>query len=125
MQAVTHSSDTTVSNAIMAFSLHLAIIGLIIAILFRIILNIQRLRASKIRGPFLAAVTSFWRYRHMQSPKWSEELDQLHKKYGKLVRLGPNFVSVADAAALPVIYGTSSAWIKVRDTKRRGLVIKI
>lgn len=34
-------------------------------------------------------------------------MTELHNKHGKLVRIGPNEVSVSDLAAIKSIYGTS------------------
>lgn len=39
----------------------------------------------------------------------------LHRKYGPVVRTGPNHVSVSDPAAIPTIYGITSKFTKVRD----------
>ncbi|MCJ1244003.1 hypothetical protein MMC30_001200 [Trapelia coarctata] len=56
-------------------------------------------------GPFLAALSDgprlYWTWTRKQ---YQRHVD-LHKQYGKLVRLGPNMVSVADPAAIPIIYG--------------------
>jgi hypothetical protein len=76
-------------------------------VFLRLFLNIRRLHAAKIPGPFLASVTDLWRNWIMQRCSFPDDLNRLHGKYGKLVRLGPSYVSVADAAALPIIYGTS------------------
>ncbi|GIZ40796.1 hypothetical protein CKM354_000412000 [Cercospora kikuchii] len=37
---------------------------------------------------------------------------QLHKKYGKLVRIGPNHVMFSDAALIPPVYGIGSKFMK-------------
>jgi len=39
-------------------------------------------------------------------------VDAAHKHYGKLVRIQPHHVSVADAAAIPVIYGHGNGFLK-------------
>jgi hypothetical protein len=39
---------------------------------------------------------------------------ELHRKYGQIVRVGPNHVAVSDSAAIPVIYGLGSKYTKVR-----------
>lgn len=37
---------------------------------------------------------------------------QLHKKYGKLVRIGPNHVMFSDAALIPQVYGIGGKFMK-------------
>jgi cytochrome P450 len=81
--------------------------------------NIQRLR--KIPGPFLASVTDIWRSYWMRQGEYTLFVDKLHKKYGKLVRLGPNYVSVSDPAAVSTVYGTNPVWIKVGRIRPLGL----
>ncbi|KAH8689331.1 cytochrome P450 [Talaromyces proteolyticus] len=70
------------------------------------------LRLAKIPGPLLAHFTDFWRYRGQNSPKWSAKLVALHQKHGKLVRIGPNHISVSDPNAVPIVYGTNPVWLK-------------
>ena len=38
----------------------------------------------------------------------------LHKKYGPLVRIGPNHVSVSDPKAINIIYGLKTGFTKVK-----------
>ncbi|KAJ9165351.1 Cytochrome P450 [Coniochaeta hoffmannii] len=65
-----------------------------------------------IPGPLMARLTDVWRFRAMRSKGWSSRLVALHQRYGKLVRIGPNHISVSDPAAIPIIYGTSPVWVK-------------
>jgi hypothetical protein len=81
-------------------------------IVARLAVNYRRLSSTKIPGPMIASVTALWRHRLMQRSSWVRDLDQLHRRYGKLVRLGPNYISVADAASLPTIFGTTTSWNK-------------
>jgi benzoate 4-monooxygenase len=39
-------------------------------------------------------------------------VDAAHKKYGTLVRIQPHHVSVADADAIPIIYGHGNSFLK-------------
>lgn len=73
----------------------------------------QRMKQSRIPGPFLASLTNFPRMRWSYSGRAHEIHIELHKKYGKLVRLGPNCISVGDALAIPQIYGTGANFPKV------------
>ncbi|KAM0550298.1 hypothetical protein ACHAPJ_008968 [Fusarium lateritium] len=70
------------------------------------------LRLSKIPGPLVAKFTDLWRYKSQNSKAHTSRLIELHNKYGKLVRIGPNHVSTCDPAAIPIIYSTNPTWIK-------------
>jgi len=69
---------------------------------------------SHIPGPFSASISNWWKI----SAAWHEEMPQrniaLHRKYGSLVRIGPNMISVDDPAALNIIYGFKPIYLKVR-----------
>jgi hypothetical protein len=69
---------------------------------------------SHIPGPFVASISNFWKI----SAAWHEEMPQrniaLHRKYGPLVRIGPDMISVDDPAALSIIYGFKPIYTKVR-----------
>ncbi|KAL2847758.1 cytochrome P450 [Aspergillus pseudoustus] len=69
-------------------------------------------RLSSIPGPFAAKFTDLWRYRSQNSPGHIARLLQLHRKYGKLVRIGPNHISTSDPAAVPIVYSTNPIWRK-------------
>ncbi|KAB5563501.1 cytochrome P450 oxidoreductase [Coniochaeta sp. 2T2.1] len=66
----------------------------------------------KIPGPFIASWTKLPRILTViggQPQKW--EL-KLHRKYGRIVRTGPNQVSVGDPAAISTIYNTNDKFKK-------------
>lgn len=73
-----------------------------------------RSELRRIPGPWLASVSSFWRF----SVVWRQDMPatsiRLHEKHGPLVRIGPYHVSVADPEALKVIYGADGRYQKVR-----------
>ncbi|KAH8911975.1 cytochrome P450 [Coniochaeta sp. PMI_546] len=75
-------------------------------------LAVASFRLRGIPGPLLARFSDVWRFRAMRSKGWSARLVALHNKHGKLVRIGPNHVSVSDPAAIPIIYGTNPVWVK-------------
>ena len=54
------------------------------------------LRLRHIPGPFLANFNDVWRLYYMNRPGYGERLVQLHRKYGPVMRLGPNHISMAD-----------------------------
>jgi len=68
---------------------------------------------AKVPGPAIARCSSVWRVRNAASGKAPTNYQNLHKKYGSVVRTGPSHVSVSDPALIPVIYGISSKFMKV------------
>ncbi|EMD40186.1 hypothetical protein CERSUDRAFT_151209 [Gelatoporia subvermispora B] len=76
------------------------------------ILDRHRLRSYP--GPFLARFSDLWLASQVWKSHRSEEVHRLHKKYGKcrFLRIGPNHVSVADPAAIPILYSHSNPLMK-------------
>jgi len=73
------------------------------------------LRNSSIRsvpGPTFAAFSNLWLLYQCRRGRRFVAVDKAHKKYGKLVRIQPDHVSVADEAAIPVIYSHTGGWLK-------------
>ncbi|GAD97031.1 putative P450 monooxygenase [Paecilomyces variotii No. 5] len=65
-----------------------------------------------IPGPFLASFTPFDRlWTAISGHAFLFHLDY-HRKYGPLVRLGPNHVSIADSQYIPLVYGIASKFYK-------------
>lgn len=69
-------------------------------------------RLGGIPGPFLAQFTDLWRFWSQNTQGHASRLINLHRKHGKLVRLGPNHVSISDPDAIPIVYATNPTWIK-------------
>lgn len=70
-------------------------------------------KLSHIPGPFLAAWSNLPRMYWVWTRDSHLIHTDLHKKYGKLVRLGPNSISCGDPAEIPNIYAFNGRWIKV------------
>lgn len=80
------------------------------------------LRLRHIPGPFLTSFTNLPRLYWVWSNRAHEKHIELHKRYGKIVRLGPNMVSVADAKEIPQIYDFSGKFTKVELCKKLAVV---
>jgi benzoate 4-monooxygenase len=63
-------------------------------------------------GPFLAKFSDLWLGRVAALGHRSEVVHQLHRQHGPLVRIAPNHVSVADPAALQVVYAHGNGALK-------------
>ncbi|KAH8817371.1 cytochrome P450 family protein [Xylogone sp. PMI_703] len=67
---------------------------------------------AKVPGPFLACFTNFWWLRTVLKRQQHLDSLELHKKYGPLVRVGPNHIMVADLEAFKTIYGAGNKFSK-------------
>ncbi|EIW78240.1 cytochrome P450 monooxygenase [Coniophora puteana RWD-64-598 SS2] len=65
-----------------------------------------------IPGPFLAKFSNAWLGWVSAHGHRSEIVHELHKKYGPVVRIAPNHVSVADPEALQVVYAHGNGSLK-------------
>lgn len=68
---------------------------------------------NKYPGPLLASLTDWWRFWDVYGQRPEVTHRALHKKYGDVVRLGPNTLSFSDPRALKSIYGLNKGFIKV------------
>ncbi|KAF9740985.1 cytochrome P450 oxidoreductase [Paraphaeosphaeria minitans] len=83
---------------------------------------------ARIPGPFLASLTNWWYVRATRTETWHRIVVSLHEKYGPIVRIAPNQVSVGAPKAVRQIYPVSSTafpksdWYSVfRGTRRVDL----
>ncbi|KAK2774702.1 hypothetical protein FQN52_004231 [Onygenales sp. PD_12] len=67
---------------------------------------------NRIPGPFWAKFTDLWRFIDVYGRRPDITHIELHKKYGDVVRLGPNTLSFADPKALKAIYGLNKGYVK-------------
>lgn len=68
---------------------------------------------KSVPGPFLAGWTNLYRLLLVYKGDAHEQQLQLHKRYGNLVRLGPDCVSVTGSASyIPQIYGIGKGLVK-------------
>ena len=65
-----------------------------------------------IPGPFLAGWTNLWRLHAVWSDRYPQKMQQLHKKYGPVVRIGPNTVALDYPELIKTIYGTDGKFNK-------------
>ena len=69
---------------------------------------------QQIPGPFLSAFSNIPRVSWILSNRAHDIHIDLHQRYGKLVRFGPNMVSVGDPAEIPNLYSFTGKFVKVR-----------
>jgi len=67
---------------------------------------------KSVPGPFAAKFTNLWLLLQARQGKRYLSVDEAHKKYGKLVRIQPDHVSIADDDAIPIVYGHGNGFLK-------------
>jgi hypothetical protein len=66
----------------------------------------------KYPGPFLARLSKLWLASVCRDGETLRVVRELHKKYGDIVRIGPNELSFANADAIPIIYSPRPHLVK-------------
>ena len=84
----------------------------LLPVLYYLLPYIRNKAQLGIPGPLTASVSNLWLMYHCRRGKRYFAVDEAHKKYGPLVRLQPNHVSVADPDAIPIIYGHGNGFLK-------------
>lgn len=75
--------------------------GLLVLIIYRLFFH----PLAHIPGPLLARLSGWWRtYRYFRGT-WHDDILEIHRKYGAVVRIAPNELSVVDAHATKQLYG--------------------
>lgn len=77
---------------------------IVIVVTARLLWNKFGRGINKIPGPIFAGFSRLWRLNDVRKGQAHRTAIALHQKYGNLVRIGPNVVSVGDPAMIPVIY---------------------
>lgn len=85
---------------------------LLLPVVYFLLPYFQRWQLIKIPGPWAAALSNLWLMYHARNGKRYRAVNNAHKKYGKVVRIQPNHVSIADADAIPIIYGHGNGFLK-------------
>ena len=91
---------------------HTSFLRVCALLLFLVYLLRTYVRLSHVPGPFLASFTNLVRLRWVLTRRAQHIHIDLHKKYGPLVRIGPNAVSVGDPAEIQQIYGLTGSYAK-------------
>jgi hypothetical protein len=66
-----------------------------------------------IPGPLLASVTNFPRTWWVLTKRAHIIHQEMHEKYGELIRIGPNAVMFSNPEAIPTVYITKPGFVKV------------
>ncbi|KXH69064.1 hypothetical protein CSAL01_05399 [Colletotrichum salicis] len=67
---------------------------------------------SRVPGPWLATFSEAWRSHKYFRWTWHQDVVLLHRKYGNVVRIAPNELSIVNEAALKALYGHGQKIVK-------------
>ncbi|KAK7452906.1 hypothetical protein Landi51_03901 [Colletotrichum acutatum] len=67
---------------------------------------------SSVPGPWLARFSEAWRSHKYFRGTWHQDIVLLHRKYGNVVRIAPNELSIVDEAGLKALYGHGQKVVK-------------
>jgi benzoate 4-monooxygenase len=67
---------------------------------------------AKIPGPFSAKFSNIWLGLSARRGQKYAAVDWAHRKYGRIVRVGYNHVSIANERALQAVYGHGNGFLK-------------
>lgn len=82
------------------------------ALLVRLVRNRYGCGLNKIPGPVLASFSDVWRFVNVWGRRPDVTHIQLHERYGDVVRIGPNTVSISDPKAVQIVYRLNSGLTK-------------
>ncbi|KAK4560708.1 hypothetical protein LTR86_005286 [Recurvomyces mirabilis] len=85
---------------------------LALPLLYFVLPYVRNWQIQDIPGPFLAKFSDLWYFYEARRCRRYMTVHKLHQKYGKLVRIQPNQVSIADPDAIPIVYGHGTGFLK-------------
>lgn len=65
-----------------------------------------------IPGPFIAKFSNTWLAWHAKHGRKFAAVHEAHQKYGKVVRVGYNHISIADERGLQTVYAHGNGFLK-------------
>ncbi|KAK8219590.1 cytochrome P450 [Phyllosticta paracitricarpa] len=63
-------------------------------------------------GPRVAALTNLWKAYHVARGDYEHAVLELHRKHGRIVRLGPNHVDISSGDAVKDVFLAGKSWVK-------------
>lgn len=85
---------------------------LLLPILYYLLPYLRNNSLRQIPGPLPAALSNLWLLYQARRGRRYLEVDKLHKNLGKVVRIQPHHVSIADVDAIQTIYGHGNGFLK-------------
>ena len=85
---------------------------LLVPVLYYLLPYIRNPSLAKVPAPFPAQFSNLWLMWQVRHGRRYQAVDDLHTKLGKVVRIQPNHVSIADDQAIQMIYGHGNGFLK-------------
>ncbi|KAI4250359.1 MAG: hypothetical protein L6R42_008739, partial [Xanthoria sp. 1 TBL-2021] len=85
---------------------------LVLPLIFYLLPFLRNRSLRDVPGPPLARFSNWWLLYQSRRGRRYLAVDAAHKKYGPLLRIQPNHVSIADPNAIPIVYSHSGGWTK-------------
>jgi len=98
--------------AVLEFLISPYTIPLVLALFYVIPYLTANTELKNIPGPFTAKYTNLWLLLQARQGKRYQSVNEAHAKYGKLVRIQPDHVSIADESAIAIVYGHGNGFLK-------------
>ncbi|CAG8229941.1 unnamed protein product [Penicillium nalgiovense] len=98
-------------NTLLELTTKLAL-SVIIPFASRFLWNYLRSPLKSFPGPNLASFTNIWRMRDVAKGRCDITHNDLHRRYGPAVRMGPNVLSLSDPDLISLVYNTKNPWLK-------------
>lgn len=86
------------------------LLGLVVA--YFLVPYLRRAHLRDIPSASFAAFSNLWLLLQARQGKRYLSVDQAHKKHGKLVRIAPRHISIADDNAIQSVYGHGNGFLK-------------
>ncbi|PVH93928.1 cytochrome P450 [Periconia macrospinosa] len=100
--------------AVLSLLVKVVTLGLVVLVAHYVFAYLQS-SLKNLPGPLVAKFTNLWRFKIHYQRVHIETLQDLHKKYGDVVQLGPNVVSLAEPRLVKKIYSTRGTFRKQPD----------
>ncbi|KAL8768534.1 MAG: hypothetical protein Q9209_005219 [Squamulea sp. 1 TL-2023] len=84
----------------------------LLPLIFYLLPYLRNQSLRDVPGPLLARFSNHWLFYHSRRGRRYLAVDAAHKKYGTLVRIQPDHVSIADPDAIQIVYSLTGGWTK-------------
>lgn len=85
---------------------------LVLPFLFYFLPYLRNRLIRNVPGPLVARFSNLWLLYQSRRGRRYLAVDAAHKRYGPVVRIQPDHVSIADSEAIPIIYSHTGGWTK-------------
>ncbi|KIW29389.1 uncharacterized protein PV07_05207 [Cladophialophora immunda] len=106
------TSVAKVASSIKHVAVTYQVLLVLVLLALSVVFNRFKESLRNIPGPPLAACTGLWRLYDVAKGQSHATARQIHEKYGPVVRIGPNHVSISNPAMIPIIYGIKESFTK-------------